>query len=68
MNVNPMQYARAHLPRVEVLLTKELHDTDRRKLLAVKAALTDDKLDWCTGLDVLIGTLDNLEKEYANEQ
>lgn len=68
MNCNPMQYARAHLPRVEALLNKELHDTDRRKLLAVKAGLTDDKLDWCAGLDVLVWYLDKLEKEYANEQ
>jgi len=59
----PKAYAKARLPRIQsILMARNLPDSDRRQLNAVKDALLNNDINECSGLDVLDYYLQKLER------
>lgn len=58
----PIQYARAHLPRLDRLLSSSiLTESEHSQLLSARVALENPDLHRCVGLDNMLRTLDALE-------
>lgn len=58
----PIQYARAHLPRLDRLLSSTiLTKSEHSQLLSVRIAIQNPDLHTCVGLDNVLHALDALE-------